>query len=121
MARPTRRRGTAISPSKGNLKALESRLRTTFSPICRSTNAGSARGGQSTAKVSPAFSQAERKLLARSAVNSPRSARRSPNPPGLDPGEVKQAVDEPLETQPVSVDDFQPLPLRRRQRPVRTG
>ena len=72
-APPARRRATAIPPSKVNLKALDSRLRTTFSHICRSTNTGSPSGGQSTASRSPAFSQAERKLLARSAVRAARS------------------------------------------------
>ena len=64
---------TAISPSKVNLKALDSKFRTIFSHIVRSTNAGSLKRGQSTRSVSPALSQAERKLLARSAVSSARA------------------------------------------------
>ena len=56
-----------------NLKAFESRLRTIFSHISRSTYTGSEQGGQSTISRRPARSHAERKLLARSAVNVARS------------------------------------------------
>ena len=61
------------SPSRVNLKALETRFRTTFSHMSRSTKTGSGRGGQSTTSRSPAFSQADRKLLASSAVSTARS------------------------------------------------
>jgi len=70
---PARRRATSMRPARVNLKALDRRLRTTFSHISRSTNTGSPTGGQSTASASPARSHAERKLLARSAVRTARS------------------------------------------------
>ena len=70
---PSARTATAISPSKVNLKALETRLRTIFSHMSRSTKTGSGNGGQSTASASPAASQAEWKLLASSAVTVARS------------------------------------------------
>ncbi len=77
-ARPSADRPTttAISPSKVNLKAFESRFRTTFSHISRSTWTGSGSGAQSTIRRSPARSIAERKLEASSAVNAARSVDR---------------------------------------------
>ena len=62
-----------MAPSSVNLKAFESRLRTTFSHISRSTATGSSSGGQSTVKVRPALSIVDRKTLAMSAVSVPRS------------------------------------------------
>ena len=60
-------------PSNVNLKAFDSRLRTTFSHRSRSTHAGSDGAGQSTSNASPAFSMAERKFEASSAVSAARS------------------------------------------------
>ena len=68
-----RRIVTRISPSKVNLKALETRLRTIRSHISRSTSAVSGSSGVSTTSASPARSVAERNMLARSAVKAPRS------------------------------------------------
>ena len=48
------RSATAIAPSNVNLNAFESRLRTIFSHMSRSTKTGSASGGQSTRSSSPA-------------------------------------------------------------------
>ena len=70
---PSRRRVIAMAPSSVNLKAFESRLRTTFSHISRSTATASSSGGQSTVKVRPALSIVDRKTLATSAVSVPRS------------------------------------------------
>jgi hypothetical protein len=70
---PSRALVTRIAPSKVNLIALDSRLKTTFSHIPRSTCTGSSDGTQSTSKASPARSIAARKTLASSAVNVPRS------------------------------------------------
>ena len=63
-----------MEPSKVNFNALESRLKTTFSHISRSRYTGWSSGGQSTVKVRPARSIAERKTLASSAVTDARSA-----------------------------------------------
>jgi hypothetical protein len=72
-AAPTWSRVTEIPPRSVNLNAFDSRLRTIFSHRSRSTWTGPASGRQSTANVSPARSQAERKLLASSAVTAARS------------------------------------------------
>jgi len=60
-------------PSRVNLKAFDTRLRTIFSHISRSTHAASASGGQSTSSAIPARPHAERKLLVSSAVKAARS------------------------------------------------
>ncbi len=72
-APPRGGRRSRSTPSRVNLKALESRLRTTFSHISRSTATGSSKVGQSTVKVRPALSIVDRKTLAISAVSLPRS------------------------------------------------
>ena len=59
---------TAMSPSKVNLKALDSRLSTIFSHISRSNQTGPGSGGHSITSRIPARSMAERKVLANSAV-----------------------------------------------------
>ena len=102
-----------------NLKALDSRLRTTFSHICRSTNTASASGGQSTVSRQPGLLAGRAEVAGEVGGEGGEVGRLvgRPHPPGLDPGEVQQGVDEPLEPQPVAVDDLQPLPLGRRQRP----
>ena len=64
---------TAIEPSNVNLNAFDSRLRTIFSHMSRSTKTGSRSGGQSTRSSRPARSIAERKPLARSRVIAARS------------------------------------------------
>ena len=64
---------TAIDPSNVNLNAFESRLRTIFSHMSRSTNAGSPSGAQVTRSSTPARSTAARKPLARSFVIAVRS------------------------------------------------
>ena len=61
-------RRTRISPSKVNFTAFESRLRTIFSHMSRSTKTGAGSGGQSTTSRSPARSVAERNVLASRAV-----------------------------------------------------
>ena len=70
---PWPRRRTVTCPRKVNLKALDSRFRTIFSHISRSTQAAWSSGAQSTSKASPARSMAERKVLARSRVSAARS------------------------------------------------
>ncbi len=112
---PAARRVTRMSPSKVNLKAFESRLRTIFSHMSRSTKTGSLNGGQSTRSRRPARSTAARKTLARSAVKAARSVgwKRRPDPTGLDPGEVEQRVDEAQQPQAVAIDELQ---LARRRR-----
>ncbi len=70
---PSRRSATAISPSNVYLKALDSRLRTIFSHMSRSTNTGAESGGQSSTRRIPAASTAARKTLASSAVKAARS------------------------------------------------
>ena len=60
-------------PSKVNLKAFESRLRTIFSHMSRSTWTSAGRGTVRTLNSSPARSIAERKLEAISAVSAARS------------------------------------------------
>ena len=72
-ARPRRAARRAMRPSNVNLNAFDSRLRTIFSHISRSTNTGSGSGGQSTSNRRPPRSIAERKVLARSAVSAARS------------------------------------------------
>ena len=57
-----------MSPSKVNLKALDSRLSTIFSHISRSNQTGPESGGHSITSRIPARSMAERKVLANSAV-----------------------------------------------------
>jgi hypothetical protein len=64
---------TSMPPSKVNLNALASRLRTTFSHMSRSTHTGRRSGAQCTSSASPAFSHAPLKLAARSAVAWDRS------------------------------------------------
>ena len=64
---------SATSPSNVNFKALESRFKTTFSHISRSTYTGSAIGWHSTEKRSPAFSIAESNALAISDVKLAKS------------------------------------------------
>ena len=66
-------RPTATDPVKVNLRAFERRLPTIFSHISRSTYAGSDRGSQRTSNVRPAFSTAERNMLASSLVYAARS------------------------------------------------
>ena len=63
---PSWRSVTAISPSKVNLKALDTKLRMTFSHRSRSTKTGSVSFWQSTTNRSPARSMAARKTLASS-------------------------------------------------------
>ena len=72
-ADPAARSDTAMPPSKVYLNALETRFRTIFSHMSRSTHPGPDRGGQSTDSSSPARSQAEQKLAASSAVSAGRS------------------------------------------------
>ena len=57
-----------IPPSRVNFTALESRLKTIFSHISRSTKTGAGSGGVSTSSRSPARSAADRKVLASRAV-----------------------------------------------------
>ncbi len=57
-------------PSNVNLSALDSRLKTIFSHMSRSTRTGRSSGAQSTWNASPADSTADRKTAARSAVNA---------------------------------------------------
>ena len=61
-------RFTLTPPSNVNLSAFDSRFMTIFSHMLRSTNIGPGSGGHSTMNESPAFSNAERNALARSAV-----------------------------------------------------
>jgi hypothetical protein len=60
---------TVIPPARVNLKALETKLSTTFSHMSRSTYVRTSKAGASIVKVRLAFSTAERKTLASSAVN----------------------------------------------------
>ena len=98
-----------MPPAKVNLRALDSRLRTTFSHMSRSTCTGSSSGGQSTTKSSPARSTAERKTLASSAVAAAQVDRLEPgvDPAGLEPGEVEQGVDQLAQPQGVALDDLE--------------
>jgi hypothetical protein len=70
---PSTRCQTVTFPSKVNFRALDIRLRTIRSHMSRSTGTGAGSGGQSTRRVSPAFSAAERNMLTRSAVTAARS------------------------------------------------
>ena len=67
-ASPSRSSATVIPPVNVNFSALDSRLSTTFAHISRSTNTGSASGGQRTVSSSPACSTAGRNSSASSAV-----------------------------------------------------
>ena len=108
---PSRRSATVIPPSKVNFTALESRFRTTFSHMSRSTKTGSSNGAQSTVNRSPARSTAERKTLASSAVVTARSTGSNSrvDPARLQPREVQQRVHELAQPQCVALDDLQLL------------
>ena len=71
--RPACRSDTVMRPASVYLKALETRFRTIFSHMSRSTYIGSRSGGQSTTSSMPARSIADRNALARSAVSAERS------------------------------------------------
>ena len=68
---PSRPRVTVIRPPAATARA--SRATTTCSHIDRSTKAGSPRSGQSSSRVSPAWSAADRNIPARPAVSAARS------------------------------------------------
>ena len=70
---PARASRTRTEPASVNLNALDSRFRTTFSHISRSTNTGSPSGSQSTRKSSPPRSIVDSKVLHRSRVSAARS------------------------------------------------
>ena len=116
-ASPARRSVTAISPSKVNLKALESRLRTIFSHMSRSTKTGSASGGQSTVSRSPARSHGRAEDAGQLGGEGGEVGRlvRRPDPARLDAGEVQQRVDQPQQPQAVAVDDLELARGGRRQ------
>ena len=119
-APPARRRATAIPPSRVNLKALDSRLRTTFSHIGRSTNTGSPTRRAVHRQGQPGLLAGRPEVAGEVGGEGGEVGRLvgRPHPPGLDPGEVEQGVDEPLEPQPVAVDDLQ-QPAGRRAAPAR--
>ena len=70
---PSRPRVTVIRPVAATATARASRATTTCSHIDRSTKAGSPRSGQSSSRVSPAWSAAARNIPARPAVSAARS------------------------------------------------
>ena len=96
-----------IEPLNVNLNAFDSRLRTIFSHMSRSTNTGSGSGGQSTIEIAaPHAPIADRNALARSAVTRARSvgSNDARDAAGLDPREIEQRVHQLQQTLRIAMD-----------------
>ena len=95
-----------MEPLNVNLNALDSRLRTIFSHMSRSTNTVSGNGGQSTIRSIPARSVADRNALARSAVTDARSVGSNDalDAAGLDSREIEQRVDQFHQALRIAID-----------------
>src|SRR3954464_7346734 len=109
-----------MRPCSVYLNAFDSRFRTTFSHMSRSTWIGSGSGGQSTTSSMPARSTAERKVLARSGVSAARSV--GSNDASTRPASIREnsrsGVDQFQQSDAVPVNELDPFAIVRLGRAV---
>ena len=118
-ADPAARSETAISPSRVNLKALETRFRTIFSHMSRSTidRLGQRRAVHRQLQPGPLAGRAEVAGQLRGQRGQVGRLVDRPDPAGLDAGEVEQGVDQLQQPQAVAMGDLQPLAMPRGRAP----